>query len=487
MNTKNKSIIRQHLCRSLAGLLILMAGNGALEAQSSQPFKIGMELDSHSVELGKTFPVNCVVLDADNKPVKAPKDFVVSIRAISASGQTNTVPVTVKAGESSCRLTLSATEAGITELLAKQNELQDGKAFIKIKSRGAAQKTVSMMNAPVPAPAAPAPDNRLRTEAFSATKSVVASAALATTAKHLKTTESRLPGAGLILKHESRKFLADGKDAATVTAFLSEEAPDSAADIQVIFHDSLGAMTPNPLVIQRGQDFGETKITSDHVGTATVEYITSNPKLNLLSEKVIEVDFGPPIARLAIQASPSKISLLESADISIQLLNSSGTPTATDEPRQVNLSFTGGGQLQSNCITIPANASFAHTRFYPTHLGTFKIEVSADNLLMQSVDISVFRPTALLFASSFGGLLGGLLAASVSQKRRKDRSGRVVRVLLGIVTGFAFYYFAILGFAAQIPGQVALNPFGAIFLAMVGGWLGTEVFTPICKVLIPKT
>jgi hypothetical protein len=505
MNSKMKSI-RRYL-RPILGLLVTVCfqlSQDSTNAQSlgSAPVKIAIQSQTHSINQGEPLEVRCVLLDANNNPTKAPKDLVVNIESVRPSGQTSSTPVTIKAGESSYRFKLPTDEAGIAELRAKQKELLDGGTFIKIKSVEStpvvatnsvwpSERKIETREGLSPSPLSPrlppsshsvnfetAPRaSGSTTEAFRANKSAESTPAVAKMVPSKPAEEF-----GLILTHQIRRYLADGKDTAVIGAFLVGGVNEYAEDIQVILNSDMGRIISIPLKIHKGEDTAEASLTSDQVGTATVKYIKSNPHIPLRSNKEMKISFAPPITALELQASPPEISLLEKADLIVRLLGGNKTLVATDEPKQIDVAIlAGSGEVSSNVIVIANNSASAHTAFIPTRRGLVKICASTPNLLTGTVEIMVTIPVVLICCSLMGALLGGIAACSVARPRRQHKPGWGVRIPVSLIAGFTFYYFGILGFLSHITPVIALNPVGAIVLSIVGGWLGSEVFELVLK------
>jgi hypothetical protein len=56
--------------------------------------------------------------------------------------------------------------------------------------------------------------------------------------------------------------------------------------------------------------------------------------------------------------------------------------------------------------------------------------------------------------------------------------------VIGVITGFVLYWGFLLGVLPLLPHfahAFVLNPFTALALTILGGWLGTQVFTPVMK------
>jgi len=251
-------------------------------------------------------------------------------------------------------------------------------------------------------------------------------------------------------------------------------------------------MIPTPLILTNGSDSGELKLTSDQVGVATLEYVTSKPPnlIKLRTTNELHINFCPPIVGFEIEASPPALSLLEKGDLVVRLLDNANKPIIPAAPRQIDLLIVAGsGEFETNTITIPTNSPSGRTTFHPTHRGTVKIEAACPGLIGQTVKLSVTIPILLLTCAILGGLVGGAMASTVTKSRRGNKMGWVTRMLVGGATGITFYYFLVLGLLPKLPYSAGINPIGAFVLSILGGWLGTEIFTPILKAIgfISKT
>ena len=111
--------------------------------------------------------------------------------------------------------------------------------------------------------------------------------------------------------------------------------------------------------------------------------------------------------------------------------------------------------------------------------GKVKLTASSEQLHDQPTTVSVTWPVLLLGLAISGGLIGGLLAFGT----RRDNP--VLRILGGLVIGPLLVWVSIVGILphASLPRPLLLNPFGAFFVALIGGWIGTEIFTPIVKAI----
>jgi hypothetical protein len=133
------------LAISCCGLFAFKAG---AQTSGTQPIKVSVTSLNDRVQLGQEAAFDCVLLDANNKPAKAPRDLIVQIETRSPSGKTTETPITIKAGESSWRFSLPASEAGVAEIKAKQKNLLEGGTFFRVKGTRLATNVVSSISAP---------------------------------------------------------------------------------------------------------------------------------------------------------------------------------------------------------------------------------------------------------------------------------------------------------------------------------------------------
>ena len=152
----------------------------------------------------------------------------------------------------------------------------------------------------------------------------------------------------------------------------------------------------------------------------------------------------------------------------------------TNKP--LTISFTidkGRGKLQHDEITIPDGKYECRTQFSPTMTGLVEISASTPNILSKSVSIKVAFPIMLTLLSVLGGLMGALIKLLTTLPRKKDFNRWTV--LFGIVTGPLLYWAITFGTVSLFPDINALNLLSAFFISVIGGWLGTSVFSLILK------
>ena len=273
-----------------------------------------------------------------------------------------------------------------------------------------------------------------------------------------------------------RPFLANGKDSVTVHAFVMPKRESPLPGFRVELFDTSGTLKPVPLVIPPGGEEGTATLTSDHEGEVKVEYLSSTPKVDLDGDKVMTISFEPPITGFELKPSPPRISLVDTCDLIIRLVDDKGTPIATNARRTVSLALaTGRGDFSMRDVPINPDQSSARTTFTPVWWGTVMITASTPNLVDVETRLDVDPPLALLGISLAGGLVGGYVFML------KRRGSKHWRVALGALTGVILLWACLFLGLTVLPRAAVLNPISVFVISVLGGWLGTGVFEPILK------
>ncbi|MEK6323145.1 MAG: hypothetical protein AABN33_15845 [Acidobacteriota bacterium] len=427
--------------------------------------------------------IRVVLRDAKNQPVKAPKDFTIDILVKPEKGEPiEKREVTIKQGEDSMVFTLSPTKQnGIFDIQAKQSELMEGGTLLVVRP-----KTESLKLRRVPK-ANKTGQSRPTAPKLTAKKAPVKSGAGLPAgdwpywagAKLIPAYYSPQAGSepGLVLKKvpSERSFLADGIDAATIWVVLTGRAFNE--DIQITLVNSEGSLSPSTLTIPRGQKIATAKLTSDQMGVVRIGYRGSSPDIGLQNVDEIEIKFVAPITTVKFSAVPSRIPLVDRADLVVRLYSSNDKVVETDEEREISIDLSAPlGSLEPKFVKILPGQSEGRVNFIPTSRGQVVFTAHTAGFTdLPPVTLEVTIPLLILALSMLGGLIGGLIAY------KTDRNSRWWRIALGLVTGFVLYWACIFVFSSFMPRSLVLNEFSAVCLPVLGGWLGTEVFTLVLR------
>ena len=458
-----------------------------------RPVKLAIEATARLVGGGATAEVVVSLHDADNKSVIAPRDLTVQIEAREFSGVQRS-PLTIKAGSQSGSCSLPLHEGGIIEFWVGHPELRPDTTFVRLKpfTLSSSQSVPGF----TPHSRSGIPGTHLGREV-----SEVGQTArdIGDTAQSVHDTIRRLgnlfgsikPGSehpAFLAGSQGRRYLSDNRDAALIQVFLGQPV-SKRTEIQLV--SSGGKFDPPNVTIEAGKDTGQTRLTSDKTGVIEVTFAKALPKIKLPPTNALSFSFMPPIVRLNVRGSPPQITLLDTAELLVQLQDASGKAVATDEPRPISTAIVSGrAEIESQKHVIPAGEFETRIAFRPTRCGVVGVKAFADNLPAELGEVRVTLPTMLLSVSALGGSLGGLFAAFHSGLPAAVRNGplrRRVRHLpwwrmsVGLVTGFVLYWSFIFLSLSALPQAVVLNPFSALVSSLLGGWLGLNVFTLVLK------
>ena len=458
-----------------------------------RPVKLAIAATARPVGDGATAEVAVSLRDAENKPIIAPRDLTVQIEAREFSG-VQRLSTAIQAGSESGRCSFPLHEGGIIEFWASHAELRPDTAFVKVKpfERSASQSAPGFASHS----SSRIPDTHLGQEV---SKVGQTARDIGDTTRSVQDTIHQLrsffgsitPGSeqpAFLAGSQGRRYLSDGLDAAIIQVFLGQPVSKK-TEIQLL--SSGGKLDPANVTIDAGKDTGQTRLTSDRTGLIEVTFAKALPKIKLPPTNTLSFSFMPPIVRLNVRASPPQITLLETAELLVQLQDAHGKAVATDEPRPISAAIiTGHAEIQAETHVIPAGEFETRIPFRPTRCGVVGVKAFADNLPAELGEVRVSLPVMLLSLSAAGGSLGGLLAAfhaglpaavNNGPLRRRLKHLPWWRMSVGLVTGFVLYWAFIFLSLGALPKAVLLNPFTALVSSLLGGWLGLNVFSLVLK------
>ncbi len=444
----------------VAGLFLLVICAVLLApAQSSdkKPVKMKVEAPGKNFRAGEPVEIHVTCLDSENNIAEVKQDYTITLLTHLPSGKVDTAKVTIPAGAATQKLSLKFPESGIIHVQAQHDRLLQGESFIRVKAKRTESGEAKQKQ-------------KQNSGAMHGNEAFILGAR----------EQARLQAAkqyALTLRYSpQRTLLADGKDQATIQAFVLENGDSTAEEIRVRLFNTGGNLDPQPLIIPAGQDAGAAILTSQDQQAITVEFVSASPAAAIQGETKMQIVFGPPITQLALDASPPEITLVDKSDLIIKLLDSEGKPVATDVPRKVSFTIESGrGDIETKELTIASGGFEARTSFRPTWRGKVSITAATPNLQTASVLVTVTLPILVLTLSVVGAAIGGVIAYW------REQNSQWWRIVLGLVTGFVFYWAFVFGVLPLISREIVLNPLSALALSVIGGWLGTEVFNMVLK------
>lgn len=453
-NSRRKTKSRRiALLGPAAGLLLsVMSIAFFAQAQSSdkKPVKMKVEAPGKNFRAGEAVEIHVTCLDSENNVAEVKQDYTITLLMHLPSGKVDTAKIEIPAGAATQKISMKFQESGIIHLQAQHDRLLQGETFLRVKPKSKAREEAQP---------------RQNDGAMHNGHASVLAAAGAQSA------------AMLTLRYSpQRTLLADGKDQATIQAFVLDGEDSLAQDMRVLLFNSGGTLSSPALTIPAGQDWGSVALTSANVQTIKVQYIRATPPAEVQGDTEFQIPFGPAITQLGVDASPPKITLVEKSELIIKLLDSEGKPVATDAPRKVSFTIaSGSGDIETKELTIAPGGYEGRTSFRPTWRGKVSIIAATPNLQTAAVIVTVTLPVVVLALSAIGAGLGGVIAYW------REQNSNWWRIVTGLITGFVFYWAFVFGVLPLLSREIVLNPLSALALSIIGGWLGAEVFNMILK------
>lgn len=476
----------------LSALLALCADSllaGPQSQKTVSAIRINLVPDRDSYTEGQNPVLTIALVDAQRRPVRAPKVLEIAVIVAPVSGNRSYRRMTrIERGEVSQKTELEIARSGMTGALrvrATHPELLEGGTVLYVRPR----------RPPANRPAALPAVSGLATRAgFDAAPAIFSGADVYVEMLHQESL-CKPP----MLVSPTRPMLADGSDAAEIT--IVQPVTETT---EFYLRTTLGTLDPNPVLIQANRTVGKALLRSDTPGEATVTCVRAVPPVSTGDDVSISVRFKQPVAGFQLRVDPPRMPWVDRAEVVVTLLREDETPVATDEPRSVALHReSGSGDIQPGELEIPAGQFQARAAFTPFQTGPVRIAATTPGFQPAIVALEVTSLPYLMFMlPMLGGICGGLVAwtrprgAAGGPMPLADRQaaawwrrlppGLGVRLGTGLLTGTILHW-AFVFELLPLPRTVVMNQFSWFVLPVIGGWLGTKVFEIVLKpVGIPK-
>jgi hypothetical protein len=287
----------------------------------------------------------------------------------------------------------------------------------------------------------------------------------------------------------SRDLMANGFDQGYVAVLLDGDTAHE--DIKIHLHTSLGffncPVDSGPerrpecdIVIPRSYPNAMVTITSSQMGQADITAVSNSPNINLV-KSTVSLHFAPPITKIIVEASPPEVSLAEMSSVTVRLADEKGVSYTPLHPQKVFLSIRkGSGHLTSkdNSITITPPDPAGSASFVPGFkIGETELLATTNELPDANISLTVTTPVWLLLISVVGGLAGGSIYVFT------NKSAGVIRIVIGAFTGFLLYWGVVFGVLSITGPAAVVNPISDFAISVIGGWIGTQVFSLLMRQL----
>lgn len=431
------------------------------QSAAQRPFKLDVRPLAPSAPLGGKVSLEILLLDAANRQVawKQKSELQVDVIVTGPSKKSRTYKVSIKPGDKAGSLTFEPSEAGVLSLRAREvndNLLPGGNSVL-------VRKPIAFR--PVP-----------RAEPVGLLKaSFHVGEPRPLPAMELTEQEPQTPS--LLLEDSTgREILSDGKDSARIQVYFVDPKGGAApSDIKVWLKWSNGALTPQPLVIKKGEFVAEAKWISRSPLEATVSVATTGPKYPVEGARELKVTFSPPIHAIGfLNPNPLSLSLIDYAPINVAFFTLADDgktlkPVNTSKLRRVTVTPS-NALLRLNTLSGDVKENESSIPFYvlPAWYGVSALHVSTPDYETQVLDVQVSVLLVLLLCLS-GGVLGGL-AATESLK-----GSRLWRVFIGVIGAIGLVWFSVYAVLPQTISIIAHNLVSVLVVGIIGGYGGTRV------------
>jgi hypothetical protein len=425
------------------------------------PAKIAVISESPNPVKGEVITVRITLVDAENRPAVANKNFEIMVESRWQGGGTESSNIIVKTGDTGQTTQLTLKDAGVIEITASNKQLAKGGTIVNVRSS-------SPLATPTPSMATPPGGGFLNIVYFDQEGAPLP----ASTPSTAWTPKIKLD------YYPKRPLRADKNDAATICVILPDEP--AREDMLIYLSSDIGPPNPYPIKIQKGESIGKATLVADRAGAIQFWYDYSTPPARA-PDVLPTIKFCAPVWGWKIVPKSPRIGLFESEEIGLQLVDSSGTAVPADEEREANLSIASGtGQFDKWSVRFDSEKGYATATFIPTSPGIIEVVGTTLYLQDQSARFIVTMSFSLLVLCAVGGTLGGL----VSYLTQKP-SASWARIFIGLITGFVLYWAFLFGAVhlSSFSHGFLFNPFVAMVLSIIGGWIGTNVFTIVLKPL----
>jgi hypothetical protein len=434
--------------------------------------------------------------NAANQPVSAQGDVVIQITSDQGTSQS----ATLHSGDKSVELQFTFSSPGIARVTASETHLLSGSTLMRVLPKsspatqpalenGSGRRTISTALPQLGSvgrqfTAEEAHEVRIETSRSgltipSASAGAPPPPAIAAGPSPGASAPAASPRSVLHLYADAdptRHLLADGTDGCSIYALL-DNPPATPMSVNLIGIN--GNLSPTLLTLNQADNFeGSAKLTCNTPSQVTVNVLNRDPSVDYQGMP-IQLQFEHPVHCLRVDATPGNISMLENATVVVTLCSEPGQATPTDIDRYAILTVAGDGILSTIKTKIPAGQSASEpATFTPRQRGQIKLTASVDGIPLNSTNLTVRLPVAVVLLTLLGGGCGGVAAVLSEGKRNWSR------IVVGVITGVLLYWAAFYGVLDHFQNPaVSAAFFSAWALAAIGGFAGTKVFDPLMKLL----
>jgi hypothetical protein len=470
----------------LVFVILPVAGSPAQERMNAQisnqglylaarPAKITIKLPDQPPTVGSRAQLALTLWKADNTAAPAKEPWQCKVAIQYPSGKSVSQTVLIKPGDSSATFEFSADEPGVTTISASpppQSGARSDKTEIVVlpaqkMGKGKKPKIGSLL---------PLPTEQVWSRSLDQSRETQPTLQLAR--YDLGEPFGQVPphGGG---NHPEKKlrisvgdvggdYVANGKDSVQITAtYESDDLSPAPTDIHVWFRWDFGTLDPpQPLVIAKGTFMGKSALTSASPTDVHFKFDSSTPHLRAQGDTDCTFHFVPYGAALT---GPDQLSIVDNPQVTIVFFDENQKPVAPGRSWQVNLSSKNSKlHFTPQSFQVTPNSPTTTAALYPVSFGSDTVAVVVEHYTPLPLPVKITGWMVLGLCIG-GGLAGGLAAYN------KFRGSVVWRMFLGVLGGGVLCWMYVFLALPSISNGVAHSLVSVLFVAILGGYLGTSV------------
>jgi hypothetical protein len=437
-----------------------------------RPVRADVVPQTQGVKAGEPVHVKVMLLDASGKLTNAIEKTAFVIQAVEPSGKTSETKVNVEAGASSVETTLPGMEAGLTKLVVRQpeNEILESSNFVLVTpARPSQTKPKAKKKAP-----AHKISGRFYERLDKAPR--LRNASLVMIDFQPPEPASTDDGGGVagpqlmfqVSGERDSNVRADQVSYERIAVYYMDAEP-AKGPIQVWLTWNHGEVSPNPLIIKKGERSAEAHWTSGWpVAGAKVAITDIKPSVPVNGTREAMINFVEPVSGVAFFNPPTTMSIVDAYNLHARFYDLAGNFVKTSDRRKVTVS-TNSAILRFDPDTLDTDWDF-ETALIPTGWGTAEIEVATPGYppFTHKVVITYLAVVLLCVA---GGLLGSM--GDMLSDANRPRGWRILgRMMVGAIAALVICWLYVIVGLPHVPTGILHSQIAVGGLSLLAGWAG---------------
>lgn len=458
------------------GVLLLFAALHLSFVYAQEPIYSEVRAAQPVVASGMELSLEVVLLNAFSERIAAPEAYevVVEVYKDSSAGElVGMYDVTIAADDESTGLSLPTDEAGTFSIVAVHPALISRELFVQVYD---------------PAGNAVGPT-------LASLFSWPGVAWAASTVPTLSPPRTPYKLTVLYPSGDEVRILANGSDRARLQFFLADNddqpihAPE---DIEIILATN-GTLTPERIIIPKGETGATAFLRSSKAGLVYVDYRGTIPAVKFPGDKRLG-PFRFDNNKLILEAV-SDTSLVEPVILTLKLLDVDGKPLKAGADREVTVVMVanskGRGVFKPVASAVIKKDSFQKdVTFIPTWPGRVELLASSAKLASAPSAVNVSLTPVWLLVIFTGGVVGALVGlfsepAGKNASRTSAAQRVLIRLFVGVVAGALLYWAYLFGILLpplpSTANAVLFHSLTAFFVPLLGAFAGIGVLAKLLR------